>query len=118
MDAKTLAVYLLIGRILSLIVIGIVLRKQVEIFRGRPDPELRQGRIVMMFFAMVLLLGNFIPVVIDIAVIHGDVTRANPSPAGIAYAFSSNLVSLFSSCALLALYIIAEKLLKPLKGRK
>ncbi|HJQ08007.1 MAG TPA: hypothetical protein VJ836_00835 [Candidatus Saccharimonadales bacterium] len=117
MDVKTLALLLLIGRVLSLVALVVVLRKQIRIFRSKPDPKLRAGRIVMLSFVLIILAGNLVPIGLDIAVLMDEIKRNTPSIAGIAYALSSNLNSLFLSYALLALYIIAEKLVTKGPGR-
>lgn len=117
MEAKTLAIYLLVGRIASLVVLGLILHRQIKIFRTRPDPELRNGRILMMVYAIGLILFNVIPILIDLGVIFADIPRNRPSGYGILYALDSNLGMLFASSALLTLYIIAEKIFEKRKSR-
>lgn len=112
MDTKTLATMLLVGRIITVVVILLVIYRQIKIARSRPDPSLRAGRVVLMSMSIVALLSNVVPVLIDIGVILGEIPRAKPTYYGIAYGLSSNLSTMFLSFGVLALYIIAEKLLK------
>lgn len=115
MDAKLLAAILLTGHVVAVIVTVLVLIRQVKILRGRPDPELQTGRMVLLALAIVIGLGNFIPIAIDAAVILGGVYRPHPSLFGIAYALSNVFTLIFSASAVLALYIIADKLFRRLK---
>lgn len=110
MDVKTLAAMLLFGHVLALIVITLVLLRQVRILRSRPDPELQTGRMVLLALAIVIGLGNIIPIAIDTAVLLGEIPRAKPNLFGILYALSNVLTLTFSASAVLALYMIAERL--------
>jgi len=112
MDAKTLAILLLLGHIVALMITVTVLGRQIKILRGRPDPELQTGRLILLALAVVIGLGNITPMAVDSTFILGDAARAQPSPIGIAYSLSNVLTLIFSSSAVLALYIIADKLVR------
>lgn len=111
MDTKTLATILLVGHIIAVVVILMVLHRQMKIIRSRPDPELHAGRMVLLFLALGALIGNFVPITIDILVLVGEVQRNNPQPVGILYATSNVFTLVWEAIAILALYLVAEKLL-------
>ena len=110
MDTKTLAASLLVGHLMAVVLSLLVIFRQVRILRRRPDPALKSGRIVLFILAVVITLGNFIPIAVDVAVLVGEYGRAQPSAIGIAYALSNVLTLIAFAIALLALYIIADKL--------
>lgn len=116
MGVKELATMLLTGHVIALIVTTLVLSRQVRILRSKPDPELQTGRLVLLALAIVIGLGNLIPMTIDAAVIVGVVPRTPPNAAGVLYALSNVLTLIFSASAVLALYIIADRLLRKLSG--
>lgn len=105
-----LAVSLLIGHLIAVVLSVMVIFRQVKILRQRPDPTLRAGRIALFVLAVVITLGNFIPIAVDLAVIFDQHGRSSPSAIGIAYALSNVLTLISSAVALLILYIIAGRL--------
>lgn len=113
-DVKVLAATLLLGHVLALVVVVLVLSRQIKILRGKPDPTLQIGRLVLLALAVVIGLGNLVPIAIDAAVILGSVTRAKPSHLGVLYALSNVFTLILSASAVLALYVIAERLAKKL----
>lgn len=112
MSARELAVVLLVGHVSSVILVSLVVRKQLRIFKGTPDKSLRAGRITLTALALTVLIGNFVPIIIDSLVLIGPVKRAHPSPVGVVYATSNVIILLLSAMCVLALYIVAERLLK------
>ncbi len=112
MDAKFLAAVLLSGHVIALSVTLLVLGRQIKILRGKPNPELQTGRLVLLLLAVIIGLGNVIPITVDTAVILGGVIRAQPTVFGVLYALSNVLTLIFSASAVLALYVIADRLLK------
>lgn len=112
MNTKTLALILLTGHLMAVVLIARVLWRQLKIVRSRPDPQLRGGRIVLLVLALAGLCGNFIPLAVDILVLLNVVSRTKPNPVGVAYALSNVITLIVITGALLALYIIAERLLK------
>lgn len=117
MDVKILAGVLFTGHVIALVVTVRVLMRQVVILRSRPDPELQTGRLVLFALAVVIGLGNIIPMAIDAAVILGEVPRAKPNLIGVLYALSNVLTLIFSASAVLALYMIAERLFSNTRAR-
>lgn len=112
MDTKTLAAILLMGHVIAVSVILLVLSMQIKILNGRPDRELHSGRMALLALALSMLFGNFIPIVVDILVLAGSVERNHPSPVGVMYALSNVITLILSATSVLALYIIARKLIK------
>jgi len=111
MGVKELAAILLLGHLTALGVTILILWRQIKIIRGRPDPALQEGRLVLLGLAIIIGLGNFIPIAIDTAVMLGAVARAKPTVFGTLYALSNVFTLIFSASAVLSLYVIAERLL-------
>lgn len=115
MDVKYLAATLLLGHTIALAVTVMILARQVRILHSNPDPELRAGRYVLLALAIIIGMGNFIPMAIDVGVLLGVIDRAQPSLYGVLYSLSNVLTLIFSASAVLALYIIADRLFRKLK---
>lgn len=108
MGTKTLALILLGGHVVVVVLTLLVVIRQIKIFRQRPDATLRVGRIVMSIFTGGVLLGNVVPILVEICFLSGVQL---PRYAGLAYALSNVLTMIVLTGAVLALYVIAEKLL-------
>lgn len=112
MDVNQLATCFLVGHLIAVTMTVWVLVRQVKIFRefrDRPDSTLQVGRIILLVLAIATCLGNLPPILIDSAVLAGLVPRARPTTFGIIYGLSNLLILTCQAAALLALYIIAEK---------
>jgi len=112
MNAKLLALTLLVGHVIAVGLISRVLWRQLKILRTRPDPELREGRRVLFILALAGLCGNFVPIGTDVLVMANVVHRQSPSPVGILYALSNVITLIIVTGAVQALYVVAEKLLR------
>jgi hypothetical protein len=109
MGVKTLAFILLAGRIVSLIFTGLVLYRQIRLSKLAAPSWLVSFRRVLLGLTLVIFIGNFIPMVIDILVLVDEVQRNSPNPVGVAYALDSNLTAVFASIAIWSLYKLAQK---------
>lgn len=112
MSTKILALILLLGHVTAVALISRVLYRQLKILLTKPDPELREGRRVMFILALAGLLGNFVPISVDVLVLISIVQRHTPNPVGIAYALSNVITLIIISAAINTLYVVAEKLLR------
>jgi hypothetical protein len=110
MDIKTIAFILLIGRIISVAYIFLVLRQQWKLLRTSITPKLQPLRQRLFFLALVIFIGNLVPITIDLATLLTPLTRGNPSPLGITYAFSNCITAALSSFLLWELYRMAARL--------
>jgi hypothetical protein len=112
MSTKVLALILLVGHLTSVGLISRVLWRQLKIMLTKPDPELREGRRVMLILALTGLSGNFVPITVDVLVLVSIVQRHPPNLVGVAYALSNVITLIIISSAINTLYIVAEKLLR------
>lgn len=119
MNIKTLAWILLIFRLLSMGFIVLVLRRQMRLFKLYIQPQLRTFRKVLFLLALIVFIGNLIPIVVDLLTvfskIHRVVSRTNM--AGVVYALSNDLVSLSSSVFIWYMYRVAAKTLLIVENR-
>lgn len=121
LDIQTIALILLVARVLSVIFIVIVLLRQVRLFGKEIDfsvvpfltniqrESVYRIRTVLFTLSVIILLGNLVPVVIDyITLFSDDLGRpASLKPISIAYGFSNALTALFSSIMIWTLYKLA-----------
>lgn len=118
---QLIAFFLLVARVISVIFIVTVLRLQWRLFKTEIDFRLVPNitklqkenvyRVRKVLFALscVILLGNMIPIVIDlITLFNNNLGRpANIRPISIAYAFSNALTAMFSAIMIWTLYKLA-----------
>lgn len=111
MSIQELAALLLIGRLVSTGFILAVIRLQWRLLKLPIRKSLRGMRRVLFAISLVVLLGNIIPITIDILTIFADIPRTsgNPKPIGIGYAISSNLSSLLQAIFIWLLYRLAAR---------
>lgn len=109
MDIKDIALCLLIMRLASVSFMVMVIRKQIGLFAGAADRYIRMQRRVLFTFALMLLAGNIIPILIDIATLMVDTGRTNPKALSVAYAFSNAGTSILHSVMVWVIYRIAER---------
>jgi hypothetical protein len=119
---QTIAIFLLIARLISVVFIGMVLYLQSRLFGTKIDfslvPNLSKfqkrniylARKVLFTLSVVIFLGNLIPIVIDTLTIFSD-NAAGRNPEGptisIMYAFSNALTAMFSAIMIWGLYKLA-----------
>lgn len=119
---QTIGIFLLIARIISVIFIVIILRLQWRLFGTKIDfslvPNLSNferkrvylARKVLFALALIVFLGNMIPIVIDtLTIISDNAVGRNPEvpTISIMYACSNALTAMFSAIFIYALYKIA-----------
>lgn len=106
MDIKTYATILLVIRIVSMILIGVVLYKQLMLFKRPIDKEITHYRRLLFFLALAIFLGNIIPALIDILTIFGDLERSARivKPISVIYTMDAAGTSVLSSLMIFAIY--------------
>lgn len=111
MDIKTIALLLLIGRLTAFVFMGLVLSKQLKLFKATLPDSLRRVQKVLFFIALVIFVGQFIPIMIDVLTIIDSLSqkRGSPSVVGVAYAFSNNITSILASLFIWLLYRLAAR---------
>jgi hypothetical protein len=107
MDIKIIALTLLTARIVSVVFLLSVLRKQWAVLRTKDHPELGTLRRVLFYLSMVIFLGQFVPILIDAATLVAQVKRSDPNPLGVAYAYSNAFTAMISSLLLWFVYRLA-----------
>lgn len=119
-DIETIALLLLIGRLISVTFILLVLHRQYRLFGTQIDFELVPNltkyqrrnvyRIRRILFALsvIIFLGNLIPIAIDALTLFVETGRpAILRPVSVMYAFSNSLTAMFSAIMIWTLYKIA-----------
>lgn len=112
MDIKTVAFILLLGHIVSAVFMLFVVRRQRGLSKLPIDPELLPFRKTLNRLSLAILVGNFIPIVIDILtiVVTDSLHREDtPSIAGVIYAFSNAVTAAVSAYLIWTLYKQAAK---------
>lgn len=109
-DIKTLALVLLLGRIVSVVFISLVLWKQYKLLRlplEPPSKEINNFRKLLFILSCIILLGNVVPVVIDtLTLMSPDSIGRNPSipTISVAYALSNSATAAVSAFTIWLLY--------------
>lgn len=109
MDIKTIALTLLILRLIAVYFMSLVLKRQLGLLRDNYSPELRGTRIILFVLAMVIFVGNFVPILIDTLTIFGSVARSQPLTIGITYAYSNALTAAVAGITFWLLYRSIER---------
>lgn len=117
MDIRQLAFLLLVGRIIAVIFMLYVLYQQFRLVR-LPPPDSFQGKARQLFIAfrytlfalgIIVLVGNFIPVLIDTATLLNQVHgRRSPPPLLAAYGLSNSFSDAAAAVALAIMYKLAK----------
>lgn len=121
LDIQTIALFLLIARVISVIFIVSVLVRQAKLFGKSIDfsvipyltklqrKSVYRIRTVLFFLSLIILLGNLVPIVIDyITLFSNNLGRpSNLRAISIAYAFSNALTAMFSAIMIWTLYKLA-----------
>ena len=120
LDIKTIALCLLIARLISVTFIVMVLVRQYRLFGLPIDFSLVPGisklekrsvyrlRRVLFTLSLVIFLGNMIPILIDSLTLFVETSRsAHVHTISIMYAFSNSLTAMFSAIMIWLLYRVA-----------
>lgn len=106
MDIQLYAAILLTTRIVSLFLMGSVLKRQLELFKLPIDKEIRNYRIILFLLAVAIFAGNIVPALIDLLTILGEITRSTNkiNGVGLVYSLAWALTSLLSAILIAWLY--------------
>lgn len=105
----TLAVILVLFRILSDAFIFSVILKQIALLRMPVPSYLKSFRLVLFFLSLAIFLGNMIPIVIDLLTIFIETGRpAQLRPISVMYAISGATTALLSAFLIWLLYRLAD----------
>lgn len=112
MDIKTVALILLLGRLVSVAFMMLVVRRQRALSKIPVNPQLKPLRKTLNRLSLAVLVGNIIPIVLDAStIIAADSLKREDSPSviGVSYAFSNCITSAISAYLIWTLYKQAEK---------
>lgn len=112
MDIKTVALILLLGRLVSVTFMLLVVRRQRSLTKEAKYKELAPMRRVLNRLSLAVLIGNIIPIIIDIMTIYAANSlerEDSPSVIGVTYGFSNCITSAISAYLIWTLYKQAEK---------
>lgn len=113
------ALGLLIIRLIALIVLAGVLKRQINYFKTTytEAPRIRKGLFLLVG---ITTLTQIIPILVDLAAVLELFPRTNPvQPAGLTYAFNNAITSLVAAFGWRYLYdIIEEDHIKVIKAKK
>lgn len=110
MNIQTLALLLLIGRLISDAFIIMVLRKQWRIRKLPTHPRLAQLRRVLTLLAVLVFIGNIYPLLLDAFTLWDASIRTarNVNLVGVLYSLDNNLTFMFASILIWGLYKISD----------
>lgn len=109
---KTIAFILLLGRLVSFTFMVMVVKRQRALSKVPINKELLPLRQTLGRLSVIVLIGNLIPIVIDILTIlaPNNLEREDsPSIIGVTYGFSNCITSAISAFLIWTLYKQAEK---------
>lgn len=109
MDLLQAAATLLALRVVSVaIIFWIIIKITFPNLAAENDPEVKPVRWVLFFISIALLIGNVIPVIVDVASLVGALDRPRSlSPAGTVYTFNNAISHLIYSIGFLFLFIVS-----------
>ena len=106
MDIHTYAAILLATRVVSMFLMGAVIRRQLQLFKLYIDKEIRHYRIILFVLAIAIFAGNVIPAGIDLLTITGYLVRSSKVVNGVSLVYTGAwaTTSLLSSILIFWLY--------------
>ena len=112
MDIKQIAATLLVGRLVSVIFIFFVIRKQYQLMKLPIAPELVAFRKVLFAIALVIFVGSLVAISVDILTLlsSNSLERAKTvSGTNMLYVFTNELVAIMSAVFIWLLYRLAGR---------
>lgn len=110
MNIQVLAALLLVGRVISIMFNILVIRRQWVIRKIPTHPRLLNIRRVLSLLAILILLGNIYPFLLDIYTLFYPGVRSTQTVnfVGVAYSLDNNLTFMFASILIWTLYKLAD----------
>ncbi len=111
MDIHVYAAILLAFRVVSLLLIGIVIKRQLELFKLHIDPEITNFRKRLFLISVTIFIGNLVPAIIDVFTINGELTRSTQTVNMVSLIYSGAWVTTSTLMAYLihSLYRMSHK---------
>ena len=110
MNIKTLAAIVLVGQFTSVVLMGFVIKRQLDLFKYSIEKEVRVFRRILFLLALVAFTGHLIPMTISILTLTGGITRSVQTInfAGMIYSITNTLVATASAILIASLYRLAK----------
>lgn len=105
MSTKEISLLLLFGRLFTVLFVSLVIRLQVQLVKQNRGPELQWYRKSLLALTIVLLVGNFVPIVIDSYGILGKGSFG----LLLLYVFSNNITAMIAAFITWFVYHMAGK---------
>lgn len=114
MNIQVLAIFLLVGRLISDFFIVRVLQKQYKLRKTRTHPKLMAIRKVLALLAILVFVGNIWPLVLDAWTLFypGIRTTQHVNLVGVTYSLDNNLTFMFASILIWTLYKLADTVIE------
>lgn len=106
MEIKDAAAILLGLRVIAMIFMAYVLKEQMRLLRENNPPDVQLTRWILFIFALILFLGNIIPMIIDLVTLFTKLDReTDPSALSLSYAFNNAGTDAIQAVVLFGFYI-------------
>ena len=111
MEIHAYAATLLLFRLSSMVLMGRVVLRQLELFKMPVDDDIKYFRVLLFVLSISILIGNFIPAIIDILTIADKLERSTSHVNGVSlvYTFATSLSFLLGSYLIYKLYDASQK---------
>lgn len=111
MEIHAYAAMLFFFRIASMVLIGKVVLRQLELFKMHVDEDIKYFRILLFVLSISILVGNFVPAVIDLLTIAGELQRSTTYVNGVSlvYTLATSVSFLLGSYLIYKLYDVSQK---------
>lgn len=96
---------LLIGRVIVIVILYYVIRKQYRVLHARNYPELNRLRRTLLLGSVIIICGNIVPVIIDTL----GVFNMGSFGLLLAYVYSNNITAIFAAWVMWYNLNLAEK---------
>lgn len=103
---QKISLALLIGRLITVFIMAHVIRKQHGVLKAKNYPELNTLRKTLLLGSIIILLGNTVPIIIDVMGVLGKGSFS----LLLAYVFSNNIIAIFSAYMLWYNISLSEKI--------
>lgn len=110
MNIKTLAAIVLVGQLTSVVLMGFVIRRQLELFKYAIDSEVKMFRRILFMLALVAFIGHLVPTAISIGTLTNHITRSVQTINffGMIYSITNTTVATASAILISSLYRLAK----------
>lgn len=111
MEIHAYAAMLLLFRLSSMVLMGKVVQRQLELFRMPVDEDIKYFRILLFVLSISILVGNFVPAAIDILTIADKLQRSASYVNGtsLVYTLATSVSFLLGSYLIYKLYDVSHK---------